>query len=206
MFREVRLGQGTWLSVSHKRGDKRPRKPALSGAEGSGGAKLRNLVREVDSRFKKSLVVRALAVRAVLHQVQEGLMDAGIFREFGVEGRHHGFSLTDRNRVFSFGCDDFDARAKLLNLGSADEHHLEGCTLEQSFANGTVNLASVGIAADADIERTKPGLGRVRDLFGQQDRAGARAKRGLHPDKLTQLFHALFAKDAQKGAGLAAGN
>src|ERR1700730_13891158 len=86
------------------------------------------------------------------NQVEEGLVDAGVVGEFGVEGGGQGSSLPDGDRsvVLAFGGDDFDAGADVLNFRSANEDHFQWRAsqlfLEESaFADGAVELASVGV-------------------------------------------------------------
>ena len=50
-------------------------------------------------------------------------MDAGIFAEFGMEGRSHYFSLPDRDWFAAFGGDYFDSGADAFYFGGADEDH-----------------------------------------------------------------------------------
>jgi hypothetical protein len=93
-----------------------------------------------------------------------------------MEGRSHDSSLPDGDGVCTFGGEDFHVGANALDFWSADEDHLEGgvfpflvsvfiCSveifsveilsveLEQfAFADGAVELAAVGVAADGDIE------------------------------------------------------
>ena len=99
--------------------------------------------------------LRLLAVR---DQIEESLVNARVIGEFGMESRGHGSSLPDSNRVGAFGGDDLDALADVLDFGGADEDHFQRRGTEQALADGAVDLASVGVAADADVERAEPGL------------------------------------------------
>src|SRR3984957_13513986 len=103
-----------------------------------------------------------------------------------MERRGHRSSLQHCDGIRTFGGDDFDAFADAFNFRRTDENHFQwsfaegGIVMvagrsgeEFAFANRTVDLASIGVAADADVERSKPGLMRVLDLVGQQDRSGA---------------------------------
>ncbi len=111
-------------------------------------------------------------------------MDARVVGEFGVEGGGHGASLPDSDRIGTFGGDDFDAGADMLNFRSADKYHFQRAICEQALADGAVDLTSVGVAADADVERAEAGLFGVLDFCGQQDGAGAGTEGGLEADEL----------------------
>ena len=52
-------------------------------------------------------------------------MYAGVIRELGMERRGHGSALADRHGIASLGGEDFHAVSDMLNLGSADEDHLQ---------------------------------------------------------------------------------
>src|SRR5580700_10663756 len=104
-------------------------------------------------------------------------MDAGVFGEFGVESGGHRASLPDCdwNFIFAFGGDYFDLRAELLDLRGADEDHLERrarigverALHELAFADGAVELASVGVATDADVDGSEAGLLGIFDFGGE---------------------------------------
>src|SRR5271154_1573302 len=99
-----------------------------------------------------------LANFAVSHQVQECLMHARVFAEFGMEGCGHNSSLPDGDWVGAFGCDHFHSGADPFDFGGANENHLDRLFAESAFADGTVNLAAVGIAADGNVDRAQSGL------------------------------------------------
>ena len=131
-----------------------------------------------------------------------------------MEGCSHCSSLPDRDWVGAFGGDDFDGRADAFDFRGADENHLQWGLCEFvvpraekfAFADGTVELASVGVAADGDVDCAEAGLLRIFDFSGQQDRAGAGAEGRLHADELLQLFEALIPQQFQERTGLAAGD
>jgi len=75
---------------------------------------------------------------------------------------------------------------------------------EFTLADGAVDLAPVGIAADADVEGAESGLRRVFDFGGEQDGTGASPEGGLEADELLELFESGFAEQFEKSAGLAA--
>ena len=151
---------------------------------------------------------------SIFDEIEEGLVDAGISGKFGMECGRHGSSLPDGDGVGAFGGEDFDAFADALDFGGADEDHFErrACRFagevseEFTFADGAVDLASVGITANADVERPEAGLRGIFDFGGEQDRPGAGAEGGLEADELFELFESGFAEELQESAGLAAGN
>ena len=131
-------------------------------------------------------------------------MDAGISREFGVEGGGHGSSLPNGDGVFAFGGDYFYTFANVLDFGSADKDHFQRRSAEQAFADGAVDLAAIGIAADTDVDGSKAFLLRVFHLAGQEDRAGTGAEGWLGVDEIFQLCESFFAEKLKEGTGFAA--
>lgn len=67
-------------------------------------------------------------------------------------------------------------------------------------------MASVGIAADANVECAESGLWRIFHLRGEQDGPGAGAESGLETNELFEFFESGFAEKFQEGAGLASRN
>src|ERR1017187_841481 len=127
-------------------------------------------------------------------------MDARVIGEFGGEGGGHGSSLADGYRVGAFGGNNFHAFSDVLNLGGADENHFHGRGAElvldkSAFADGTVDLASVGVAADADVERAEAFLLGILHFSCQEDCAGACAEGGLGFYEVLQLCETLFAQE-----------
>src|SRR5690242_18083327 len=66
-----------------------------------------------------------LAARAASNQVEEDLVNTLVIGKFRVEGRGHGASLPNHDRVRSFRGENFHAWADAFDLGSADEYHLQ---------------------------------------------------------------------------------
>jgi len=90
----------------------------------------------------------------VADEIEKGLVNSRVVRELGMEGRGHNCSLPDGDWIVAFRGDDFDPWADAFDFGGANEDHLERIFTESAFADGTVDLATVGVAADADIERS----------------------------------------------------
>ena len=120
------------------------------------------------------------------------------------------FSLPDDDGIVAFGGQHFDSRPHALDLGRADEDHLDR-RLAQRFidksalTDGAVNLAPIGVAANANINRTQdpPASGsRLRWPAGWLPR---RFQRWVcMRDELLQLLEASLTQQLEKCAGLAA--
>jgi hypothetical protein len=141
-------------------------------------------------------------------------VDASVVGEFRVEGRGHGNSLLDYDRIFIFAFDreDFDLGANALDFGGADKDHFERgafpaatCGEELAFADRAIDLASVGVAADGDVKCAQTGLFRVFDFSGKQNGSSAGAKSRLGMDELFQLFKSAFPEKLEERAGFSAG-
>lgn len=138
-------------------------------------------------------------------------MDAGVVREFGVECRSHGSSLPDGDWVGAFGSEDFDAFPNVRDLWCPNEDHFQRRFVllaieiaeELAMADGAVDLASIGVAADANVEGAEASLSGIFNLFGEEDGSGAGTEGGLQADKLLQFFESGFAKKLEEGAGFA---
>jgi len=151
------------------------------------------------------------------YKFEKGAVDARIFAELGMEGCCHHSSLPDGYRIRSFGGNDFDAGADALDLGGADEDHLErGVRVNRiagdatvsgreklALADGAVDLTSVGIAADAYVEGAQAGLPGIFHFGGEQDCSGAGAECGLGMHELIQFFESFLAEKFEEGAGFA---
>src|SRR5689334_20221912 len=83
--------------------------------------------------------------------------------------RSHGLALTDHHRIVTLGGKNFDARADPLDFGCADEDHFDGCITEEALTDRAVDLASVRVAADIDVDGAKPMLLWVLDFSRKQD-------------------------------------
>ena len=138
-------------------------------------------------------------------------MDTGVVGEFGVESCSHGSSLPHGDRIGAFGGNHFNAFADVFDLGGTDEDHLQGrvaeLVLDQSaFADRAVDLASVSVAPDADIEGAEAFLFWIVHFPGEQDRAGTGAKSGLGLDELLELFESGVAQEFQERSRFASGD
>jgi hypothetical protein len=147
-------------------------------------------------------------------EIEEGLVDTGVVGEFGVECGGHRSTLPDRHGVGALGGKDFDAFSDVRNFGSTDEDHFQRRLGEPvvevakkfPFADGAVELPSISIATDADIEGAETGLRRILHFFGQKDCASARTESGLKPDEMFKLFESGLAEKLEEGAGFSSRN
>ena len=91
--------------------------------------------------------------------------------QLGMKRGGHDSSLPDGDRVGAFGGDDFDACADAFDFWSPDEDHFQRrialiALNKFALADGAVDLAAVGVAADADIDGTQSRLLRVLYFTG----------------------------------------
>src|SRR6266550_4735074 len=121
-----------------------------------------------------------------------------------MEGGSHDSSLPDSNRIAALGGHYFHARPNMLNFRSTDKNHLERRVSQLSGADGAVDLAAVGVAPNADVERAQALLPGILYLVGQKDCARARPKRRLDANKLLQPFKSDFPQQVQKSSALSA--
>jgi hypothetical protein len=133
-------------------------------------------------------------------------VDAGIVGEFGVKRGGHGFSLSDNNRIGAFGGEDFYAFSDVFDLRGAYEDHFQGGDSEQSFADRAVDLASVGVAPDPNVESSESFLLWILYLGGEQDCSGTGSKGRLDANELLELFESFFAEKFQESAGFSTWN
>src|SRR6202166_1666592 len=80
------------------------------------------------------------AALSVLHKIEEGLVDAAVVGEFGVEGGGHGASLPDGDGVGAFGSNHFHTGADAGDFWGADEDHFERRFSEQALGDGGAGL------------------------------------------------------------------
>src|ERR1700686_2967568 len=110
----------------------------------------------------------------VFDHVQKVLVNARVVAQFRMERRRQRLALAHQHRIFAFGRDYFHALTYAFNLRSADEYHFDGIAEKSAFADGAVNLASVSITPDGNVERTQAGLLRILYFRCQQDSSRAR--------------------------------
>jgi hypothetical protein len=125
----------------------------------------------------------------------------------------HSNSLANSHRIGcgALGRDDFDAGTDMLDFWRADKNHFEGRVFplwlqEPALADGAINLTTVGVSANANIESAQPGLFWILDLGGQKNRAGAGAERRFDANKLFELLETSVSQKLKKCAGFPSGN
>src|SRR5437870_4270078 len=137
---------------------------------------------------------------AVANQIQEGTMHTGVVGKFGMKGGSHDSSLPDGDGIAAFGGNDFHVWPYAFNFGGADENHLQGRISQFSGADGAVDLAAVGVAPNADVERSQARLLGIFHFVGQKDCARTSTKRRFDSNELFQLFKSCFAQQVQKSS------
>src|SRR5207244_12328176 len=88
--------------------------------------------------------------------------------------------------------------ADLFDLRSADEYHLQRLLTKGSNAlmDRALELSSICITTNSNVESAKAFLRRIGNIFRQQDRSGAGPKSWFGTDEVAQLLEeaALFQK------------
>lgn len=136
-------------------------------------------------------------------------MDAGVVGEFGMEGGGQDAALTDEDGAAVTPGEDFDLAGDAGDARGADEDHLQRAAGQGGLRgeDGGIILAAVGVPLHGDIQCSERGLGRVGDLAGQEDAAGAGAKDRLVLDEvLEHVIEAGALKVLEEGGGFAAGD
>lgn len=131
-------------------------------------------------------------------------MNAGIVAEFRMEGCSHGLALANDHRIIALGGQNLHAFANALDFWRADEYHLDRHIAKQALSNGAVNLTSVSVATDSDVECTQAELPGIFHFFGKQDCTGTGAKGRLQAHEIFQLLKTCVAKEPEERAGLTA--
>ena len=70
-----------------------------------------------------------------------------------MECRCHDSSLPDDDGIVAFGGENLDIFSNALNFGRTNEDHFHWGIGQLPFPDRTVNLPSVGVAANADVDR-----------------------------------------------------
>src|SRR5229473_1040452 len=126
-----------------------------------------------------------------------------------MEGCGQNLALTDQHRITADRGQNFHPFPGTNNFRRSNEHHLQWLLpqLALGFANRTVNLAAVGVAADTDVHYVQRFLRGILYMLSQQDGTGTGAERWLRRNEIAQLFQkAAFGQKVQKRARLSAGN
>src|SRR6266478_6909876 len=92
---------------------------------------------------------------AVANQVEESTMHAGVVGKFRMEGGRHDSSLPHSYGIASLGGDHFDVPSHALDFRCTDKNHLQRRVSQFAGADGAVDLAAVGVAPNADVERAE---------------------------------------------------
>ncbi len=117
--------------------------------------------------------------------------------------------LADENREAVALGEDFDTFAGLYDTWGADVDHLQWAPSQFRFGfdDGTVDLASVGIAFHRRVEHGKALLRWIADFFCQQNASGAGSEGRLRFHKgLQRVEEAVAGKKFQECGRFAAGD
>src|SRR5882724_6317657 len=125
-------------------------------------------------------------------------MHARVVGKFGMEGGSHDSSLPYSNRIAAIGGKHFYVRPYTLNFRSTDKNHLQRRVSQLAGADGAVDLAAIGVAPNADVERTQALLPGILHFVGQKDCTRAGAKCRLDANELFQFFKSGFPQQVKK--------
>lgn len=107
------------------------------------------------------------------------------------------------------GGEGFDGGRSAGDAGGANEDHFERAAVElcRCGEDGGVDLATVGVAFYGDVECSERCLGRMFDVAGEQDAAGAGSEggRGLN-EGFEGVEEVVALKKFEHGGGFAAGH
>src|SRR5450759_2739635 len=125
-----------------------------------------------------------------------------------MESRGHHTSLPHQHGISAALRQDFYALANPFDARRANKYHLQRFDAERGggFDDGGIDLASVSVAADRNVNRIEALLMRVLDLFGQHDRSGAGAESRLGLHEGAQFSEGFIAEKLQKSARFAPRN
>ncbi len=124
-------------------------------------------------------------------------MHAPVLRQLRVKSGRQVTALLNQNRVAGVFGENMHPTPDTADDGGADEDRFElpGASAGEEFASrrhrtdGAIDLPSVGIAFDRDINQTETRLPRRGNVSRHQNRAGAGAEQGApcsKPDKRIQ--------------------
>src|SRR5436305_497508 len=105
---------------------------------------------------------------AILHHLNELLVDPCIVRQFGMEGRSQYPALAHQYRIVTGGSQNFHAFSCANDLRRTDEYHLQWLLSQFAlrFADGAFKLAAIGVAADTNVHYVQRLLWRVLNMLG----------------------------------------
>jgi hypothetical protein len=139
-------------------------------------------------------------------EVEEKLVDAKVGTEFGVEGSGEEMAFANQDGKAIAGGQGFNLRTGVGDAWGANEDHLERTALEccRNGEDAGVDLATVGVALDRDVECGEGFLGGILYVFCEKDRAGTSAKGWRAFDEgLESVEEAITLEKFEEGGGLA---
>src|SRR5882672_8063031 len=117
-----------------------------------------------------------------------------------MKGRGQNLALTHQYRITIGHSQNFHGFSSTNDLGRTNKDHFERLLpkLAVGFANRTIDLASVGIAADTYVHYVQRFLRGILYMLSQQDGTGTGAERWLRRNEIAQLFQkAAFGQKVQ---------
>ncbi len=141
--------------------------------------------------------------------VEKELVHAAVLAEFGVKRSGEDMALADEGGGAVPAGERFDAGTEAAEARCANVDRFKWAARQGGFlgTNGGVVLAAVGVALYGGVEYAKAALGRVGDLAGEQDAAGAGAEDGLGVhESVEDVVEAGTLEVLEKGGGFAAGD
>ena len=136
-------------------------------------------------------------------------MDAGVGRELGMKGGGEQVAFFDQNGRAIAGSEDLNVGTDPGDARRADEDHLERTAGKggRGRENGGVDLPTIGVALDRDVEGAEGSLSWVLDVLRKQDAAGAGSEGGMVADEVGEgIVESVAFQVSQEGGGLAAGD
>src|SRR5208283_200277 len=109
--------------------------------------------------------------------------------------RHH-TSLPHQHRIITTLGKNLDALADSLDERRSNENHLQRIATQSAggLNDGGIDLPSISVAPDCDVDCVETRLMRVLHLPGQHDCARTGAEGRLGMNKIVQLLEALLTK------------
>src|SRR5579872_541557 len=123
------------------------------------------------------------------HHLQKLFMHTRVIGKLGVKSSSQHMFLAHEYGVSVAASEHFDILAEFEKAGCADEDHLQRSAWQLGVGgfDGAFELASVGVAADGNIEYAQTFLRGIFDLLREKDRSGTGAEGGLGGNEVMQL-------------------
>ena len=143
------------------------------------------------------------------YEIDEMAVHTAVGGELGMESGGEDVSLLDQDGEAVALGEDVDTGSGLHDARGTNVDELHGAAFELCWRslNGAVDLASVGVAFDGDVEDGEALLRRIRHFFGEEDTAGAGAEGGACANEgLKAAEESVSLEEFEKGGRFAAGD